>query len=157
MYCLRLKSKILSYELRKLLVSSLIIPYFDYCCLVYDALDVTLTEKVKRILNLVIRFIFRVGRYERVSISPLRNEVNMLTAKSRRKYLKLVLVHSMISIDRPPNFSSQFKIPDETIRRLQRNLVDTSLSQFPSLTFTFPIEQNSLKFTLQSGTICSIH
>ena len=66
-----LKSRLISDELRKSLVSSLIIPYFDYCCLVYDALNIKLIDKVERILNLAIRFIFRVGRHERVSIPPL--------------------------------------------------------------------------------------
>ena len=80
---LRFKSRLLSYELLKLTVNSLIIPYFDYSCLVYDALDVTLMDKKERILNLAIRFIFGNGRYEQVSITPLRNELNWLTDKSR--------------------------------------------------------------------------
>ena len=67
-----LKSKLLSFELRKLLVSSLIVSFFDYYCLVYDALDVALIDKVERALNLAVRFIFVVGRYERVSITSLR-------------------------------------------------------------------------------------
>ena len=135
---LRLKSRLLSYSLRTLLVSSLIVPFFDYCCLVYDALDVTLMDKVERIFNLAIRFIFGVGRYERVSITSLRNELNWLTANSRRKYYKLVLVHSLISTGRPSYLSSQLKPPDEMIRRSQRNLPDTTLSDFLPLTFALP-------------------
>ena len=166
---LRLKSRLLSYNLRKLLVTSLITPFFDYCCLVYDALDVTLMYKVERILNLAIRFIFGVGRYERVSITSLRNELNWLTASTRRKYFKLVLVHSLISSQRPLYLSSRFKVPDDTIRRSQRNLPDTSLSEFLPLTFSLPssyrtdfyrnsfsitaiTEWNNLPFTLKAYT-----
>ena len=68
---MRLKSRLIYYELRKLLVTSLIVSFFDYCCLVYDVLDVTLMDKVEKILNLAIRFIFGVGRYDRVSITSL--------------------------------------------------------------------------------------
>ena len=169
MHRLRLKSRLLSFGLRKLLVSSLIIPFFDYCCLVYDALDVTLIDKVERILNLAIRFIFGVGRYERVSVTSLRNQLDWLTAKSRRKYFKLVLVHSLISLKRPPYLSSQFKEPDDEIRRSQRNLPDTSLSEFLPLTLSLPslyrtefyktsffitaiTEWNNLPFTLKAYT-----
>ena len=49
LHSLRLKSRLLSYELRKLRVNSLIIPFFDYCCLVYDSLDITLMDKIERI------------------------------------------------------------------------------------------------------------
>ena len=70
---LRLKSRLLSYEPRKLLVTSLIVPFFDYCYLVYDALDVILMDIIGWILNLAIRFIFGVRRYERVSITSLRS------------------------------------------------------------------------------------
>ena len=59
---LRLKSRLLSYELLKLLVNSLIIPFFDDCYLVYDALDVILMDKIEGILNLAIRFIFGIIR-----------------------------------------------------------------------------------------------
>ena len=166
---LRLKSRVLSHELRKLLVSTLIFPFFDYCCLVYDALDVTLIDKIERILNLAIRFIFGIGRYDMVSITPLRNQLDWLTAKSRRKYFKLILVHSLISLKRPPYLSSQFKEPDEEVRRSQRNLPDTSLSEFLPLTFTLPssyrtefykssffitaiTEWNNLPFTLKAYT-----
>ena len=95
-------------------------------------------DKVERIFNLAIRFIFGVGRYERVSITSLRNELNWLTANSRRKYYKLVLVHSLISTGRPSYLSTQFKPPDEEIRRSQRNLPDTTLSDFLPLTFALP-------------------
>ena len=78
-----------------------------------------------------------IRRYERISITSLRNEVNWLTANSRRKYFKLVLVHSLVSTGRPSYISSQFK-PDETIRRSQRNLADNSLSDFLPLYFALP-------------------
>ena len=67
---LRLKSRLLSYELRKLLVNSLVIPYFYYCCPVYDSLGVTLVERIERILNLAIRFIFSISRYEGYQLHP---------------------------------------------------------------------------------------
>ena len=86
---------------------------------------------------LAIIFIFNVGRYERFSITSLRNELNWLTASSRHTYFKLVIVHSLISFNRPPYLSLQFNEPDEAIRRSQRNLPDTSLSEFLPLSFSF--------------------
>ena len=126
-------------------------------------------DKVERIFNLAIRFIFSVGRYERVSITSLRNKLNWLTANSRRKYFKLVLVHSLVSTGRPSYLSSQFNPPDETIRRSQRNLPGTSLSDFLPLSFALPTsyrtefyknsffvfaitEWNNLPFTLKGYT-----
>ena len=58
----------LSTELRVKLVSVLILPHLDYCCVVYN--DLTKDLKLQRLVNCDIRFIFNIRRAD--NITPFR-------------------------------------------------------------------------------------
>ncbi|RYA73488.1 hypothetical protein DD595_24960, partial [Enterobacter cloacae complex sp. 4DZ3-17B2] len=54
-------------DVRQTLVSSLILPYFDYCCAVYNDINVTQKIRVERMFNAGIRFIFDLRRDEHIT------------------------------------------------------------------------------------------
>ena len=74
----------MSHELRSTLVTCLIFPILDYCCLVYNDLSDELNTKLQQLINCGIRFIFDLRRD--VHISPYRRSLGWLIVRSRRLY-----------------------------------------------------------------------
>lgn len=54
-----------------LLVNSLILPYFDYSCSVYDDFTDDSNSKLERTLNSYVRFIYILSEYEKVTPNRL--------------------------------------------------------------------------------------
>ena len=81
---LKYHKNVLSRELRSTLVTSLIFPILDYCCLVYNDLSDELNTKLQQLIKCGIRFIFDLRR--NVHIFPYRRSLGWLTVRSRRLY-----------------------------------------------------------------------
>ena len=81
---LKYHRNILSREFRTTLVTSLIFPILDYCCLVYNDFTEELNTKLQQLINCGIRFIFDLRRD--VHISPFRRSLGRLTVRSGRLY-----------------------------------------------------------------------
>ena len=81
---LKYHKNILLRELRTTLVTSLIFPILDYCCLVYNDLTEELNTKLQQLINCGIRLIFDLRRD--VHISLFRRWLGWLTFRSRRVY-----------------------------------------------------------------------
>ena len=79
---LKYHRNVLSRELRSTLVTSLIFPILNYCCLVYNDLSDELNTKLQQLINCGIRFIFDLR--QDVHISPYRRSLGRLTVRSRR-------------------------------------------------------------------------
>ncbi|XP_043474317.1 uncharacterized protein LOC122506287 [Leptopilina heterotoma] len=62
---------------RSLLVKTLILPIFDYCCVVYDDITKELNYKLERSLNACIRFIYGLPKFEH--ITAYRIETGLLS------------------------------------------------------------------------------
>lgn len=74
----------LSSQIKINLVKTLILPIFDYACISYHDLPQYLENKITRLLNCAIRFIF--GLRKDVHITPYRIRANLLSPLNRRKY-----------------------------------------------------------------------
>lgn len=83
----------LSAATRLLLIKSLILPYFDYCSLVYDDITDELNNKLERVLNACIRFVFNLPKSEH--ITQYRIKCGLLNVAARRQYFMGNLLYSI--------------------------------------------------------------
>ena len=97
--CLRHRDHFLSWKVNKLLVNALVLPLFDYACLVFCDLSGYLVTKLQRLLNFAVRFIFRLGRD--AALSGYYAKLNWLTVASRRKYFMAVRIYKLFAQCRP--------------------------------------------------------
>ena len=80
----RCSERALSFHVRVSLVSAIICPYLDYCCLVLLDNTAELDLVLQRALNASIRFIFKLRKFEH--ITPFYARLNWLTVQKRRLY-----------------------------------------------------------------------
>ena len=64
LYSLRRLKNFLPIPLKQTLVQNLVLPHFDYCDIVYSDLNVNLSQRLQRVHNACIRFIFNARRYD---------------------------------------------------------------------------------------------
>lgn len=115
---LRFYRNSLSINIRKLLVNALVIPHFDYACIVYDDLSGYLDIKLLRLLNVCTRFIFKL-RYD-ASIIPYRQKLEWLTPAVRRKYFIGSFLYQLFKTNRPMYLRELFVDIDSEVRRSNR-------------------------------------
>ena len=84
MYRLYLFRKSTNLRLRKHLIAMLLFPIIDYCCLAFCNLTLELDDKLQKLVNTGIRYIYGVRRNE--LITPYRLELGWLTTSARRDY-----------------------------------------------------------------------
>ena len=112
---LRYRGDILSLEVRKILVQSLVFPLIDYFCVLQTNITKDQNTKLDRLLNRCIRFIFRLRRD--TSITPYRRQLGWLTASKRRDYFIALTFYRYQSSMQPPYYSEFLPKIDESIRR----------------------------------------
>ena len=110
---LKYHRNVLSRELRSTLVSSLIFPILDYCCLVYNDLSDELNTKLQQLINYSIRFISDLRRD--VHISPYRS-LGCLTVKSRRLYFLGIPSFNILQGSSPPYLGDLFTRSTPSLR-----------------------------------------
>ena len=114
-------------ELRMKLVNSLLIPYIDYCSLVFSDLTGELLNKLQTMLNSGIRYIYNINIYDHVT--PYYVKLNWLKLKHRRIYQQSIFMYKILSckapdylyenvianlsdvLNRPVRVRKQFKVP----------------------------------------------
>ena len=84
---------------RRLIVSSLIFPHFDYSCVVYDGLSVELRDRLKRLMNCFVRFV--IGTPRRSRVSHHYTELGWLFPSLRRQYFLGTFLYQIITDHRP--------------------------------------------------------
>ena len=94
LHALKLNKNALSIEVRIKLVTALILPHLDYCCLVYHGLSDELNIRLQRLVNCSIRFIYYLRRD--VHIEPYRLRLGWLSVESRRLYFLGVMAYRVI-------------------------------------------------------------
>lgn len=101
LYQLKHCRSLLPQNLRVHLISALIFPYLDYCCLVF--LDITQEQNsvLTRSLNACIRFALDVRRDEH--ITPFYRQLKWLKPESRRQYFLGCFTYKLLA-SRTPNF-----------------------------------------------------
>lgn len=124
----------LSTELRTKLITTLIFPHFDYCCLVYNSLTDELNTKLQRLLNCCIRFIFDIRR--NVHITPYRLQLNWLSVRNRRLYFLGISIYQLLSTSTPSYLYNIFSFLDPLLRRSSR-------THSPSTIFSIPQHRTS--------------
>ena len=104
---------ILSRELRTTLVTSLIFPILDYCCLVYNDLTEELNTKLQQLINCGTRFILDLRRD--VHISLFRRSLGWLTVRSRRLYFLGIATFNILH-DNSPSVIFSFALLPRFVR-----------------------------------------
>ncbi|XP_011859007.1 PREDICTED: uncharacterized protein LOC105556520 [Vollenhovia emeryi] len=119
----------LSRDLRTKLVSTLIFPHLDYCCLVYHNLSSELNIKLQRLINCGIRFIFDLRRDEH--ITPFKLALKWLSVENRRLYFLGILTYRILYLSSPPYLQELFPQRDSIRRYPSRHDTLSTVFQVP--------------------------
>jgi hypothetical protein len=125
---LKVHSKFLPQHTRKMLISSLVFPVIDYCCLVYNDLNEEDNTTIHRALNSCIRFIFKLRRD--VHMTPYYNELRWLDVKTRRKYFLGSYLYCLFKEKSPEYLFDMFSLKPST--RDMSTRCDPEYLYFPS-------------------------
>lgn len=128
LYRLKYHRNSLSLELKCKLVTTLVFPIIDYCCLVYHNLTDELDTKLQRLINCCVRFIFDLRRDEH--ISPFRHRLQWLSVKNRRLYFLGCYMYQVTYLTTPSYISDRFTRPAGY--RLPRSAAPPSRYHIPS-------------------------
>ena len=90
---LRSFDRALSLEIRARLISAIVIPYLDYCCLLFLDNTAELDSVLQRVLNACIRFIFKLRKFTR--ITPYLTRLGWLDIRNRRLYFLGSLIYQI--------------------------------------------------------------
>lgn len=96
----------LSPALRNYLSTALIMPLFDYCCIVYSDIPGALNTRLQRLQNCCVRFIIGIARDEHVTAT--RRELGWLSARDRRLFLLGTLLFTIIRSNSPDYLRALF-------------------------------------------------
>lgn len=96
----------LPFKIKLMLVQALILPIIDYGDVCYLDLNADLLNKLDRLLNNCIRFIFNLRKYDHVS--TYRSEINFLPIRERRNLHALTALHSILTCPTPPSYLTQY-------------------------------------------------
>ena len=88
----------LTKELKIQLVHSNVLSFIDYCNAVYGALSESNLQKLQKIQNNAVRFIFGIyGKERRQSITPYLKKLHFLPVRYRIKYKIALLVYKCLN------------------------------------------------------------
>jgi hypothetical protein len=122
LYQLKTHKNLLPVHTRKLLISSLVFPHLDYCCLVYNGISTELNYKLQRALNSCIRFIFDVRRD--AHITPFYNSLEWLKTAPRRKYLQAAFLFRLFRDESPSYLLEMFSLRAPLCQMITRRKSD---------------------------------
>ncbi|XP_044585968.1 uncharacterized protein LOC123266005 [Cotesia glomerata] len=135
LHSLKVRKNIFSTDIRKLLVSSTILPLIDYCSIVLVDSTSENDLKLQRAINCSIRFIFNLKNDEH--ITPYRRELGWLTVKYRRMYFMSCFFFKLLQVGKPKYLRDSF-VEETEVRRSDRLAAKKhSLYKFPHFATTF--------------------
>ena len=82
--------RFLSEGAKKSLCESLVLSHFNYCDCLFPSLTKSLVEKIQKVQNSCVRFIYNLRKYDRDHISPLLQKLGWLNMSNRQ------LLHSYV-------------------------------------------------------------
>ncbi|KAJ8710105.1 hypothetical protein PYW07_009471 [Mythimna separata] len=100
--CLYRLRNFLPAKTKIMLVQTLIFPIIDYGDVCYFDLNAVLLDKIDRLLNNCIRFIFNLKKYDHVS--NFRSELKWLPIRQRRSLRALTTLFSLLHSPTPPSY-----------------------------------------------------
>lgn len=141
---LKRSHSVLSLDVRKLLVQSLIFPKFDYCCLAVTDLNLEQKRKLQVLLNSCVRFIFRLNRT--VHVSQYLTQLGWLTVENRRNYLMGSFTYALIINDAPEYLSSRILERSSFVPRLRSTFLELMVPYFSTRVYENSFMVNAIKF-----------
>lgn len=120
LYQLKTCRSFLSTDTRIKLVSSLIFPVIDYCCVVLNGITDEQNNLIQVALNSCVRFIYNANKFEH--ITQYFTRLKWLKVKPRRIYMMLTSLFNVLNSGRPQNLRNSFEINNiltTTARRQQ--------------------------------------
>ena len=94
-------------ELRKRLVSALVLSHLDYCSTVYLNISGDLKEQIQRLQNKCIRYVTGLRRDDHVT--PARRQLGWLTTDMRRMYVSAIIICKARRIGQPQYLAELFE------------------------------------------------
>lgn len=101
-HSLRRLQNFLPYSTKVTLAQSLLLPILDYADVCYLDLTEALLDKLERLQNLCIRFIFGLRKYDHVS--HYRSQLKWLPIRFRRNCHILTLLYSVLNNTKAPEY-----------------------------------------------------
>ena len=89
------------------LVQTLVLSHLEYCDVLYDGCSGALSNKLQRIQNACVRYIFSLKRYDH--LSQYYSKLNWSKLANRRKIHKLLLLYKIRANGEPSYLSNQFQ------------------------------------------------
>lgn len=131
-------------KLKQILIQTLVMPYFDYCDVLYSDLSVELSMRLQRVHNACVRFIFNSRRYDHVS--EYFFQLSWLRLRERRSVHSLCLLYQILN-----NSTPIYLVPRFTLLASHHNR-DTRSQH--NLVLSIPFHQTSLysaSFTIHTA------
>ena len=126
---------------KKSLCESLVLSHFNYCDCLFPSLTKSLVDKIQKVQNACVRFIYNLRKYDRDHISPFLKKLGWMNMFNRR------LLHSytlMFKIDK--NLAPQY-LADLVPR--SRNIHNHNTREKKFREWTLPL--NRCHFYLRTG------
>ena len=92
---------------KKNIYNALILPYLDYCCVVWQECSKTLQRSIERIQNYGMRLI--CSKPPRTPSEELRSRMNWMPLTNRREMFRLTLVHRAVHNQAPTYMTELFR------------------------------------------------
>ena len=130
--------RFLSENAKKSLCESLVLSHFNYCDCLFPSLTKSLIEKIQKVQNSCVRFIYNLRKYDRDHISPFLKNLGWMNMSNRR------LLHSytlMYKIDK--NLAPQYLVDLVPRSRNIHNHNTRAANNFRSCKCNLASKQNS--------------
>ena len=100
----------------KTLVSTLVLSKLDYCNILYYGLNLQSLNKLQAVQNTAVRLVYKIRRYDRVSISGLCEKLHWLKVRERIIFKVLLIIHKCVINLAPSDITSMisFSSSDRT-------------------------------------------
>ena len=122
--CLYRIRRFLTRDCAKNLFSSLILPHLDYCCIALTGITKKQEKLLQAILNVGVRFIFRLSRFDHVS--PYLFQLRWLPISVRITYKVCLLVHKCL-YGVAPLYLKQLLLPASSVQTRELRSSNTKL------------------------------
>ena len=99
LYTLRFIRQCTMEALRFKLVEALVAPHLDYCSVVYLDCSTNLKDRIQRLSNSCLRYIFAVRRDSH--ITPYGKRLEWLTCNMRRLYFTSIIMYKILRLRQP--------------------------------------------------------
>jgi len=140
------------FDVRVMLVKSLVFPHFDYCDIVINDMTVKLSEKLQRAQNYCLRYIFNIRRDEH--ITPFFRQLSLLKLAEKRKLKILSFLYNLLQTKTPSYLSSKFTFNSSISARDTRRgstLLSIPLHRTTIFNKSFTVTASRLWNSLPSG------